>query len=107
MTQPIPDDPRDDVFTVERPWGRFQQFSAGVPVTVKTMTVEPGRRLSLQRHQHRGEMWQVLHGPVQVTVDERTWEAQEGELVWIPRGGVHRLAAGGPGSGAGGGLRPL
>lgn len=92
MTSPMPLDPRDDVFTEERPWGRFQQFTTGRPVTVKTMTVEPGRRLSLQRHEHRGEMWQVLRGPVLVTVDDRTWEAQEGELVWIPQGAVHRLA---------------
>lgn len=87
-------DPRDAVFTSHRPWGRFQQCTTGVPVTVKTMTVDPGMRLSLQRHEHRGEMWQVLEGPVDVTVGDATWAAVQGEMVWIPAGTLHRLAAG-------------
>lgn len=86
-------DRRDAVFTVERPWGRFQQFSSGEPVTVKTITVEPGQRLSLQRHQHRAEMWHVLGDPVRVTVGDRTWDAQQGELVWVPPGALHRLGS--------------
>lgn len=60
---------------------------------MKTKTVEPGRRLSLQRHRHRGEFWQVIEGPVEVTVGRTTWTADPGELVWIPPGTLHRLAA--------------
>lgn len=80
-----------EVFVVERPWGRFQQLASNKPVTVKTITVEPGRRLSLQRHTQRAEMWQVLDGPLDITVDGRTWTAQPGELVWVALGAVHRL----------------
>ncbi|WP_228386718.1 phosphomannose isomerase type II C-terminal cupin domain [Ornithinicoccus halotolerans] len=82
---------RPDVLTVRRPWGHFDQLSAGVPVTVKTITVQPGHRLSLQRHRHRGELWQVLDDGLEVTVDDRTWPASPGELVWIPAGRLHRL----------------
>lgn len=85
-------DRREDVFVVERPWGRFQQFSLNEASTVKTITVEPGQRLSLQRHARRSELWQVLDGPLEVTVDDRTWQAGPGELVWVPVGAVHRLA---------------
>lgn len=60
-------------------------------MTVKTITIDPGQRLSLQRHQDRAEMWQVLSGPVQVTVDDRTWSVAVGEMVWVPPGAVHRL----------------
>lgn len=95
MTTPM-SDPSERVRVEERPWGRFQQFVANEPVTVKTITVEPGHRLSLQRHRHRGELWQVLDHPVDVTVAERTWQAAPGELVWVPQGAVHRL--GNPGA---------
>lgn len=89
---PVPvHDRTPDVFVVERPWGRFQQFVANEPVTVKTITVEPGQRLSLQRHHHRAELWQVLDGEPSLTVDERTWKAKPGELVWVPLGAVHRI----------------
>lgn len=83
--------PTDDIFSVERPWGNFRQFVSNEQVTVKIITVAPGHRLSLQRHEHRGEMWQVLDVPIDVTVDDRTWSAEVGETVWVPRGAVHRM----------------
>ncbi|GAA1158784.1 phosphomannose isomerase type II C-terminal cupin domain [Ornithinicoccus hortensis] len=86
-----PTDPRDGVFVTTRPWGQFQQFTSGVPVTVKVMTISPGHRLSLQRHGHRGEMWQILDVPIQVTIGEQTWMAQVGEIVWVSSGTIHRI----------------
>ena len=85
-------DPREGIFTVERPWGNFQQVVSNQHVTVKIITVEPGHRLSLQTHSHRGEFWQVLDVPIEVTVGERTWSAEVGESVWVPCRTVHRMA---------------
>jgi mannose-6-phosphate isomerase len=85
-------DPRDDIFTAHRPWGNFQQFVSNERVTVKIITVDPGHRLSLQTHDHRGEFWQVLDVPIEVTVGERTWSAAPGEAVWVPCHAVHRMA---------------
>jgi mannose-6-phosphate isomerase-like protein (cupin superfamily) len=84
-------DPTGDIFVAERPWGTFQQFVSNEQVTVKIITVQPGHRLSLQRHGHRGEMWQVLDVPIDITVDDRTWTAAAGETVWVPRGATHRM----------------
>ncbi|MFK5647177.1 phosphomannose isomerase type II C-terminal cupin domain [Ornithinimicrobium sp. LYQ121] len=84
-------DRTDEIFVVERPWGRFQQFVGNERVTVKTITVEPGHRLSLQTHGHRAEMWHVLDGQVDVRVDDRSWAARAGEMVWVPSGALHRL----------------
>ncbi len=83
--------PVADIFSVERPWGDFQQFVSNETVTVKIITVQPGHRLSLQRHQHRGEMWQILDGPIDITVDDRQWRAEHGEIVWVPVGSKHRM----------------
>lgn len=95
---PTPDTPsatdrdrRAEVFVSDRPWGSFEQFCLNERVTVKTITVAPGRRLSLQRHQQRAEMWQVLDRPLDITVGERTWSAGPGELVWVPAGQTHRI----------------
>lgn len=85
-------DRRTDVFTEERPWGDFQNFVTNEQVTVKVITVAPGQRLSLQRHRHRAEMWQVLDdAPLDITVDDRTWAAKRGEMIWVPLGSVHRM----------------
>jgi len=84
-------DPRDSAFVSERPWGQFQQLVSNRRVTVKMITVLPGHRLSLQRHNHRGEFWQVLDVPVDVEVDGEAWVARPGEQVWVPCGSTHRL----------------
>lgn len=84
-------DGTEAVRTVDRPWGHFQQFVANQPVTVKTITVQPGHRLSLQRHDLRGEMWHILDGPMDVVVGEKAWRAQPEELIWVPRGSAHRI----------------
>ncbi len=83
--------PTDDIFVAERPWGDFQQFVSNEQVTVKIITVQPGHRLSLQKHDHRGEMWAVLDVPIDITVDDREWTAQPGEIIWVPRASTHRM----------------
>lgn len=84
-------DPRVDIFVAQRPWGEFRQFVSNEQVTVKIISVSPGQRLSLQRHSHRGEMWQILDGPMDITINDRQFVAQPGESVWVPHGAVHRL----------------
>lgn len=84
--------PTADVFIAQRPWGTFQQFVSNEQVTVKIITVDAGHRLSLQRHAHRGEMWAVLDVPIDITVDQRIWKAQPGDIVWVPRGSTHRIS---------------
>jgi mannose-6-phosphate isomerase len=83
--------PADGIFVAARPWGQFQQFVENSRVTVKVITVHAGCRLSLQKHGHRDEMWQVLDCPIYVEVDGRDWEAEVGEVVWVPSGAEHRM----------------
>ena len=71
-------DPRDEIFVRSGPGGSSSSSSPTSSVTVKIITVEPGHRLSLQTHDHRGEFWQVLDVPIEVTVGERTWSAAAG-----------------------------
>lgn len=89
--RPEPVNPVHDILVTRRPWGQFTQLACNTPVTVKIITVEPGERLSLQRHRLRGELWQLLDAPMDVTVG--TWQrtAMPGETVWVPRGAVHRM----------------
>lgn len=87
----LPHGTRDRYLFDERPWGRFDQFTHNERSTVKIITIEPGQRLSLQRHAHRSEFWFIIDGPVDVTVDDTTWAAGAGAKVWVPVGAVHRL----------------
>lgn len=90
---PLTRDPLGLIVESTRPWGKFTQFVSNETVTVKTLTVLPGQRLSLQRHAGRSEMWHVLEGTgLEATVGSDTSSLALGDYVWIPTGAIHRLA---------------
>ena len=77
---------------IYRPWGYYQGVDAGGRYQVKRIMVKPGARLSLQKHFHRAEHWVVVIGTAEVTIGEAISTVHENESVYIPIGGVHRLA---------------
>lgn len=47
----------------ERPWGYYRVLhTVDKQVKVKELTVDPGKTLSMQRHQHRTELWFIAEG---------------------------------------------
>lgn len=76
---------------VHRPWGFYQAVHAGERFQVKRITVNPGARLSLQKHRHRAEHWVVVGGTALVTRDGERMVVRENESVFLPVGSVHRL----------------
>lgn len=77
----------------ERPWGVWEVLAAGLTYCAKRITVRPGMRLSLQRHEHRDEHWVVVVGTGTVTLGPREYPAFPGAIFAVPRGIAHRLAA--------------
>ncbi|MGQ3353762.1 MAG: mannose-1-phosphate guanylyltransferase/mannose-6-phosphate isomerase [Phreatobacter sp.] len=77
---------------VLRPWGSYESVDRGDRFQVKRIVVNPGARLSLQKHFHRAEHWIVVKGTATVEVDETTRIVRENENVYIPLGAWHRLA---------------
>ena len=74
-----------------RPWGRFQTITEGVRFRVKTIQVNPGGKLSLQKHWHRSEHWVVVTGTALVTREGETFVLRENQSTFIPSGAPHRL----------------
>jgi mannose-1-phosphate guanylyltransferase len=54
---------------VYRPWGTYDSIDSDSNYQVKRITVNPGGRISLQRHQYRAEHWVVVDGTAEVHVD--------------------------------------
>lgn len=76
---------------VHRPWGSYQSLHAGDRFQVKSLTIAPGSRLSLQKHHHRAEHWVVVNGTALVTRGEEQVMVYENQSIYIPIGTVHRL----------------
>jgi mannose-1-phosphate guanylyltransferase/mannose-6-phosphate isomerase len=92
VTKPIPaSKPEPD--RVSRPWGSFSQYAHNREVTVSLMSVEPGKRLSLQSHTGRGELWIVLDPGAIIQVGDAIHHPQPGDEIWIPAGTRHRLSS--------------
>ncbi len=80
-----------DYRKVFRPWGFYQSLHVGERFQVKRLTVNPGRKLSLQKHFHRAEHWIVVNGTALVTRGDEQVLVCENESTYIPLGTEHRL----------------
>ncbi len=79
----------------KRPWGRFTTFIVNANgVTVKTIAVDPGKRLSLQYHSRRSERWICLEGEAHVEINGKKRILLPTQEVEVPVGVKHRLGAG-------------
>ena len=74
-----------------RPWGYYQVLGDEPRYKVKRIVVEPGHRLSLQRHRHRAEHWYIVQGRATVTRGDDVMVVGAGEAVDISQGMWHRL----------------
>jgi mannose-6-phosphate isomerase-like protein (cupin superfamily) len=79
------------MYSETRPWGSFHVLDEQPGYKVKRIVVNPGGRLSLQSHKHRGEHWTVVKGLATVTVEDRVFELSRAQSADIPKGAKHRL----------------
>ena len=75
----------------DRPWGRWEEYLNEPGYRVKRIIVHPGQRLSLQRHALRKEHWVISEGTGIFSLDGVDRRVGEGDVVFIPVGGVHRI----------------
>ena len=76
----------------ERPWGWYDVIDTGSTYKVKSIQVETGKSLSLQRHMHRSEHWVVVSGTAEVQLNENKQLLGENQSMYIPLGCIHRLS---------------
>jgi mannose-6-phosphate isomerase len=74
-----------------RPWGGFQTLEQGPGYKVKRLVVEPGHRISLQRHRHRAEHWVIVAGAPRIVVGAKARRLKPRATVEVPPGAWHRI----------------
>lgn len=77
---------------VKKPWGHFINFWRK-GLNVKIIGVDSGRRLSLQSHKLRDEVWLLLSGNLDCQIGEKTIRMKKGIPYLISRDVKHRLSA--------------
>ena len=92
-----------DSYVFPKPWGSYKDLFRQDGCVFKIIMVDPDKRLSLQKHERRGETWIVLSGRGYAEVYtesilkglmlERKYLLLPGAKVDIKPNEVHRLAA--------------
>jgi cytidyltransferase-like protein len=83
----------------ERPWGYYRVLhEPNKKVKLKELTVDPGKTLSMQRHEDRGELWFVSEGEATLYTINRSSDAElhgqypQNQMIVINRREWHQLA---------------
>ena len=83
----------------ERPWGYYRVLhEPNKKVKLKELTVDPGKTLSMQRHEDRGELWFVSEGEATLYTINRKSDAElhgrypQNQMIVINRREWHQLA---------------
>lgn len=77
---------------IHRPWGTYAVLENSDGYKIKKIVVNPGKRLSLQKHYHRNEHWIVLSGTATVQIEDKVQLVRPNESIYIRMGEVHRLS---------------
>lgn len=83
-----------------RQWGYYRVLhNPSIKVKLKELTIEPGKSLSMQKHNDRSEFWFVSEGVASVyTIDSKKTDVEfmgmykEQQHIWIPQNAWHQLA---------------
>ena len=81
------------MYSENRPWGNFVEFTENVISTVKIITVNANEELSLQFHRKRDEFWYVISGTGIATIGGLKKGLQAGSTCAIPKTTQHRVKA--------------
>lgn len=76
----------------ERPWGIWADWYRTPAATLKCMVVRPGARMSLQRHNHRSEVWRIMSGEGEDQGTEPPTPLVAGRTHIVAKGAIHRVA---------------
>ncbi len=83
-----------DYSRVERNWGHYKVLYEGDGFKVKELVINPHSSLSMQRHQHRSETWNLVSGSAYIKTLRNGFtvisELSNSESVHIPINQYHQ-----------------
>lgn len=82
----------------EKRWGEYKvleanEFSNGIKTLTKHLTIKQGKSISMQLHHKRDEIWTIVSGEGELTIDENTRKVTVGEVVNIKKEQKHKIVA--------------
>lgn len=67
---------------VERDWGYYRELYKGEDFQVKELVINPHSKLTMQKHQHRSETWNIVHGKAHLKMSHSLMNPFDGCTVY-------------------------
>ena len=67
---------------VERDWGYYRELYKGDGFQVKELVINPKSKLTMQRHKHRSETWNLVSGEAHLKLNHRNGDPFDGCVVY-------------------------
>ena len=75
---------------VTRTWGYYKVLYDSEGFRVKELVINPKSSLSMQKHQHRSETWNIVSGECYVLIDNEKIKLEESKGIFIPVNTWHK-----------------
>ena len=79
------------IYKEKRPWGEFENLLDTAYCKVKRIIIKPGGAPSYQYHHKRSEIWTIVKGIGEVTLNDIKYTVGTGEVVRVPVGMKHQI----------------
>ncbi len=77
---------------VEKPWGAYYDIYRSKTTVVKKIVINPGCRISYQKHEHRVEFWSIECGKGIMTLNNGTRSVWAGCQIYVDKHDLHRIS---------------
>ncbi len=74
-----------------RPWGKYSVIIDSPYYKLKKITINPGHRISYQYHSQRSEVWTIIKGSGEATLDGKKIVLNYGDCIKIDLKSKHRI----------------
>ena len=91
--KPFVDKIDQQIMFAEKSWGSYQVINVEPESLTIKVTLNSGQGMSYHLHRHRDEVWTVISGEGEATVDGKTFAVHEGDVIQLPSGTKHTVKA--------------
>ena len=91
--KPFVDKIDQQIMFAEKSWGSYQVINVEPESLTIKVTLNSGQGMSYHSHRHRDEVWTVISGEGEATVDGKIFAVREGDVIQLSRGTKHTVRA--------------
>lgn len=91
--KPFVDEIDQQIMFAEKSWGSFRVLDVEEESMTIKITLNPQHQMSYHSHRYRDEVWTIISGEGEATVDGKTFTVRAGDVIQLPKTAKHTVKA--------------